>query len=511
MTKKNEWGCLKFCRKSDLFSKRKVLLDRLEKVSSSSSPEMINAVFQEMLDIAGTYSYKSASDWNDSLNMNVSLCWLDHSFLDIEIRNELRKIASLQVKYPSHYGMGTDPASRRFMPQNEEIYTINANVYMPFEYRLLALFRYWNIIYYFFPHKYLMDQSWDITLNEFIFPFIESTDKQSYQITFLKLFASLNDGHAYSNLSTLYSHESIGLVEKIEGKTIVRIDGGGLYKGDIINRIGKRDINHIRDSLSVLIPASTKGNKEHRINCYVAEMIFFNETDVTVSRDGQELDVHILPIVFKKQHSNSYERLSGDIGYVNLSALITEEMDNMFQSFSDAKGIIFDLRKMGSYNYDVSLYECHLSDQATILPSTIVWDLERPGAYYWIESRQTIRSDNKQCPPFNGRLIYLVDENTQSFTETQAWVARVNYEATLIGRTTSGAWGQVVWIPLPGGINVAFSGVGLFSLDGTELQRKGLIPDIEVYPTMDDVMAGRDEVLEAAIAYLNSMGYSTQK
>jgi len=36
------------------------------------------------------------------------------------------------------------------------------------------------------------------------------------------------------------------------------------------------------------------------------------------------------------------------------------------------------------------------------------------------------------------------------------------------------------------------------------MQRTGVIPDIEVYPTMDDIMAGKDEVLEAAIRYLNS-------
>jgi len=36
------------------------------------------------------------------------------------------------------------------------------------------------------------------------------------------------------------------------------------------------------------------------------------------------------------------------------------------------------------------------------------------------------------------------------------------------------------------------------------MQRTGIIPDIEVYPTVDDIMAEKDEVLEAAIKYLNS-------
>ena len=35
-------------------------------------------------------------------------------------------------------------------------------------------------------------------------------------------------------------------------------------------------------------------------------------------------------------------------------------------------------------------------------------------------------------------------------------------------------------------------------------QRKGIIPNIEVYPKMDDIMAGRDEVFEAVITFINS-------
>jgi len=101
--------------------------------------------------------------------MNVNLCWIDHSFLDEPLKNELKKIASLSVKYPSYYGMNIDSVKRSFMPQHEKTYN-NINIYTSFEYRLLALFRYWNVIYYFYPQKYLMDKSWDKTIAASIFP-----------------------------------------------------------------------------------------------------------------------------------------------------------------------------------------------------------------------------------------------------------------------------------------------------------------------------------------------------
>jgi len=53
-----------------------------------------------------------------------------------------------------------------FPVNNEKDY--DKDVIIQYEYRLLAMFRYWNVIYYFYPYKYLMDQSWDINLQYFL-------------------------------------------------------------------------------------------------------------------------------------------------------------------------------------------------------------------------------------------------------------------------------------------------------------------------------------------------------
>ena len=43
------------------------------------------------------------------------------------------------------------------------------------------------------------------------------------------------------------------------------------------------------------------------------------------------------------------------------------------------------------------------------------------------------------------------------------------------------------------------SGIGIFYPDGKPTQRIGIIPDLEIKPTIAGIRAGRDEVLEAAI------------
>jgi C-terminal processing protease CtpA/Prc len=39
--------------------------------------------------------------------------------------------------------------------------------------------------------------------------------------------------------------------------------------------------------------------------------------------------------------------------------------------------------------------------------------------------------------------------------------------------------------------------------DGRQLQRIGLKPDVEVTPTLAGIRAGRDEVLDKAVEYIN--------
>ena len=44
-------------------------------------------------------------------------------------------------------------------------------------YRLLSLYRYWNVIQYFSPYKNLLEENWNDVLTEFLPKFIKATDE----------------------------------------------------------------------------------------------------------------------------------------------------------------------------------------------------------------------------------------------------------------------------------------------------------------------------------------------
>ena len=63
----------------------------------------------------------------------------------------------------------------------------------------------------------------------------------------------------------------------------------------------------------------------------------------------------------------------------------------------------------------------------------------------------------------------------------------------------AGANGNVSTIIFPGNYKTQISGIGVYYPDGRETQRVGIIPDIEVKPTIEGIRKGIDEVLAKAI------------
>jgi hypothetical protein len=72
---------------------------------------------------------------------------------------------------------------------------------------------------------------------------------------------------------------------------------------------------------------------------------------------------------------------------------------------------------------------------------------------------------------------------------------------TIVGATTAGANGNVAMFSVPGGFSITFTGMRVTGHDGrTPHHLAGVAPDVAVEPTIAGLRAGRDEVLERAMA-----------
>ena len=113
-------------------------------------------------------------------------------------------------------------------------------------------------------------------------------------------------------------------------------------------------------------------------------------------------------------------------------------------------------------------------------------------------------------PLYRGKTIMLIDDGAISQSEHTGLFFEAANGTTFIGRPTMGANGDVTTLTVPGGISISFSGHDVRYVDGRLLQRVGLVPHIEVRPTIQGIRDGRDEVLERAKKFLaeNALGSS---
>lgn len=125
--------------------------------------------------------------------------------------------------------------------------------------------------------------------------------------------------------------------------------------------------------------------------------------------------------------------------------------------------------------------------------------MDNPGAFG--RKSKSYTKKGKNC--YTRKIVILVDEDTQSQSEFCAMSFRTNPQSIVVGNTTAGADGNVTSVTLSGGIQTMFSGLGVYYPDGTETQRVGIIPDVYVWPTVQGLREGRDEILEKALEILS--------
>ncbi len=102
----------------------------------------------------------------------------------------------------------------------------------------------------------------------------------------------------------------------------------------------------------------------------------------------------------------------------------------------------------------------------------------------------------------------LINEFAASASEVIGQYLRAAAGTVFVGSPTAGQLGNMRNFSLPGGITVTFTGMDWRGSNGDQfdqLQRMGLKPDVLARPTKAGLAAGRDEVLEAALAYLDGV------
>jgi len=103
---------------------------------------------------------------------------------------------------------------------------------------------------------------------------------------------------------------------------------------------------------------------------------------------------------------------------------------------------------------------------------------------------------------YPGAVAVLVSENSGSSSEIFAHAIRERGRGIVLGTKTAGAVLGAETGSLPGGGELQVSVRDYLTADGVRLEGAGVTPDIVIETTVDDLRAGRDPVVQAALTHL---------
>ena len=246
----------------------------------------------------------------------------------------------------------------------------------------------------------------------------------------------------------------------------------GIKSGDaIINVDGKDygydDFNTIADNI--------KGKEGTKVK-------------LVIEREGEKIDFEITR---QKIETNpiSSKVLNNNIGYIRLPSFDSDSSKRLKEKIDDlvsknSKALILDLRNNGGGIVDEAT---KIADYFLDKGNTIMTTKDSNG------KEEIEKTKNKKL--YDLPIIILTNENTASASEILTAALKDNERAKVIGTKTFGKGVIQTVISLSDGSGLKITTAEYFTPNGTEINKKGILPDIEVKlpDTVKNIYAVKEE------------------
>lgn len=510
------WGYLKYYHPNIAEGKYNwdyELFRILPKISGASAKQR-DQILTDWIKGLGTFQTEKFTFDTKNVKIAPDLNWITNSGFSKELSDLLLQIKDAKRPKANYYvdfydGVGNPDFS------NEKPYENDA--YPDAGFRLLSLYKYWNIIQYYFPYKNLIKEDWKGVLPEFIPKFADAKNETDYTLAALEIIARIHDTHANvwgSNkvLDKYFGgrHVPVKLIFA-ENKAVVSSyindelgKESGLQTGDIITEINGRPVDHIVKELLKISPAS---NYPTQLRDIAKKLLRSNsETiNIKISRNGKAESITVRTfepkeLNIKKEQKDFFKMLDNQTGYFYMGSADGKKLSGSFSQLKNTKGIVIDLRSYPSDFVVFSMGKLLKKDSSDFVKFTQTTN-QMPGLFTFTPSLGVEGSGTEH---YKGKIAILINETTQSSAEYHTMAFRTAPNSKVFGSTTAGADGNVSRILLPGNISTMISGIGIYYPDGTETQRIGIVPDVEIKPTIEGIKNGKDEVLDKALAWIKS-------
>lgn len=399
---------------------------------------------------------------------------------------------------------------------------------LPVDERIAGLSRIWSEAKFNFVHfSDVPELDWDALYVSYL-PRVRATESTLAYYRLLESFvAQLHDGHSGVVLprelhAQLYGEPGLR-VEEIEGRVLVTsvFDPSlrGITRGMELIAIDGAPLRQYASTHVVpYLPASTEHDRASRLWRSVLSGAEGSSLELTLADADGKQSTQVVRRLARAEYAKLAPALPpmtfqmiGRIAYVALNTFGSREAADLYEKHFDeiakSDAMIIDIRRNGGGDGSIGFRVLATLVDKPFL--TAAWSTReyRPTFRAWgrPESRY---SEPATAYPADGTRLYtkpvalLTSAGTYSAAEDFAVAFDAAERGTIIGEPTGGSTGQPLMFKLPGGGAARVCTKHDTYPDGREFVGVGIQPQVMVRPTVGDVRAEKDTVLEAALAYL---------
>lgn len=254
----------------------------------------------------------------------------------------------------------------------------------------------------------------------------------------------------------------------------------GLKAGDKILAIDGRDTTDMALDLAVSLIRGPKGT----------------EVVLTIWREGWEKPEEIKIIRDRIELISVKWEMKDQIAYLEINHFNEDTSERVNQAINELlvknpKGIILDLRNNPGGFLDTAV---NVAGE-WIENEVVVIEQKQNG-------EKNIQKSSGLARLQNLKTVVLINEGSASASEIVAGALQDYGKATLVGKKTFGKGSVQNLEPLPDGSAVKITVSEWLTPKGRQIDKKGIVPDIEIDLTEEDYKAGRDPQLDKAMELL---------
>jgi len=532
------------------FEADKIFLSNVEMIKKANHKEF-NDLLLSIINVADSTSNNKNVILNgrDYLIRNANYKWINDKMFSKEVQFRLKDLSQNSNPTDNHHYINKVHYEGEIL--NEPKY-LEYSSFKDAGMNLLALAKAWASIEYLFPYKYQMDKTSGQILKEMIPIFKAINSKASYERAILILETNINDTHAAGFLDQVKSKAEIFkithyppfdyqcsadgiLIKSFLNDSLAQ--NSQLKKGDVIIEINKTKITDWLNKRMKLLPASNMAVKYRLLGMdWKGNVFAFYDSsdevlDVKIIRDQQQLSLQLKMLSLRNTRSleiinqyikskvkedekvKPYEDLGNDIAIIRGGYFSNEDLPHgdleeqkFAKNLKSKKAIIFDMRKYPNGGLFYYFIPMALGKTSFEFAKYYKANLANPGTFIRQEGDELYLSKDLKHDdyPYQGKIIILTNENTQSRGEWYSMMLRQwNKNTTVIGSQTAGTDGDLKQLNLPGGYQFIFTGNAIFYPDGKETQRIGIVPDVTFKPSVSEALDPNDAHLKRAIRYIS--------